>query len=95
MNIDAQQANLDLILRWMTLRFFDTNPSVLLKGLEYLQSLFSILIDNNYNMFDNEASSFLPYLILKVSNFLMWNWFYSDTLLNLQYNRGIVNMSLP
>lgn len=73
MNIDAQQANLDLILRWMTLRFFDTNPSVLLKGLEYLQSLFSILIDNNYNMFDNEASSFLPYLILKVSNFLMWN----------------------
>lgn len=69
MNIDAQQANLDLILRWMTLRFFDTNPSVLLKGLEYLQSLFSILIDNNYNMFDNEASSFLPYLILKVSNF--------------------------
>lgn len=95
MNIDAQQANLDLILRWMTLRFFDTNPSVLLKGLEYLQSLFSILIDNHYNMFDNEASSFLPYLILKVSNFLMWNRFYPDTLLNLQYNRGIVNMSLP
>lgn len=82
MNIDAQQANLDLILRWMTLRFFDTNPSVLLKGLEYLQSLFSILINNNYNMFDNEASSFLPYLILKVSNFLMRNRFYSETSTN-------------
>lgn len=66
MSADAQTANLDLILKWMTLRFFDTNPSVLLKGLEYLQTLFAILIDNRYNMLENEASSFLPYLILKV-----------------------------
>lgn len=66
MGAEGQTANLDLILKWMTLRFFDTNPSVLLKGLEYLQTLFNILIDNQYNMLENEASSFLPYLILKV-----------------------------
>ncbi|KAG8312018.1 hypothetical protein J6590_031481 [Homalodisca vitripennis] len=64
-NAEAQRANLDLILRWMTLRFFDTNPSVLLKGLEYLQTLFSILNTHKYNMLDTEAASFLPYLILK------------------------------
>lgn len=58
---------MDLILKWMTLRFFDTNPSVILKGLEYLQTVFTMLTDNNYTMLESEAASFVPYLILKVS----------------------------
>lgn len=70
-NLDAQKANLDLILKWMTLRFFDTNPSVLLKGLEYLQNVFSSLAEQSYHMTDSEASSFIPYLITKV-----WNFFF-------------------
>ncbi|KAL1129715.1 hypothetical protein AAG570_012659, partial [Ranatra chinensis] len=64
----ALMSNLDLILRWMTIRFFDTNPSVLLKGLEYLNSVFSTLIEEEYSMLDNEAASFFPYLILKVGD---------------------------
>ncbi|PSN31815.1 Mini spindles protein [Blattella germanica] len=67
-NGSATVANLDLILKWMTLRFFDTNPSVLLKGLEYLQTVFAMLIEEEYNMFENEASSFIPYLILKIGD---------------------------
>uniref|UniRef100_A0A1B6CWX2 TOG domain-containing protein n=1 Tax=Clastoptera arizonana TaxID=38151 RepID=A0A1B6CWX2_9HEMI len=67
-NSAALMANLDLILRWMTLRFFDTNPSVLLKGLEYLHIVFNVLIEDNYVMLENEASSFIPYLILKVGD---------------------------
>ncbi|PNF34799.1 Protein mini spindles [Cryptotermes secundus] len=67
-NGSATIANLDLILKWMTLRFFDTNPSVLLKGLEYLQTVFAMLIEEEYNMFENEASSFIPYLILKIGD---------------------------
>lgn len=59
-------SNLDLILKWLTLRFFDTNPSVLLKGLEYLQAVFNILIDDQYHMQEHEAASFIPYLIIKV-----------------------------
>lgn len=59
--------NLDLILKWMTLRFFDTNPSVLLKGLDYLQHIFDILIAQKYTLHDTEASSFVPYLVTKVS----------------------------
>lgn len=58
--------NLDLILKWMTLRFFDTNPSVLLKGLDYLQRIFDILIINKYIFHDTEIQSFVPYLVTKV-----------------------------
>nr|CAH0109138.1 unnamed protein product [Daphnia galeata] len=67
-NLESQKANLDLVLKWMTLRFFDTNPSVLLKGLEYLQSVFSMLAQEGYHMLDSEASSFIPYLITKVGD---------------------------
>ncbi|KAL4225289.1 Cytoskeleton associated protein 5 [Mactra antiquata] len=61
-----QLANLDLILKWFTLRFFDTNPSMLNKSLEYLQNLFKLLIDIDYNLHEIEAVSFVPYLVIKV-----------------------------
>ncbi len=35
-DFDALVSNLDLILKWTTLRFFETNTSVLLRTLEYL-----------------------------------------------------------
>lgn len=66
-NNTALICNLDLILKWMTLRFFDTNPSVLLKGLDYLQHIFDILIAQKYTLHDIEASSFVPYLVTKVN----------------------------
>lgn len=67
-NIEALRCNLDLILKWLTLRFFDTNPSVLLKGLEYLNNVFDVLTEQNYRLSDNEASSFIPYLLLKIGD---------------------------
>ncbi|XP_044594200.1 protein mini spindles isoform X1 [Cotesia glomerata] len=67
-NSKALTCNLDLILKWLTLRFFDTNPSVLLKGLDFLQAVFQILIEDQYHMLENEAASFLPYLILKIGD---------------------------
>ncbi|XP_033302559.1 protein mini spindles isoform X1 [Bombus bifarius] len=67
-NSKALVSNLDLILKWLTLRFFDTNPSVLLKGLEYLRMVFDLLIENQYHMLENEAASFIPYLIIKIGD---------------------------
>ncbi|XP_014206626.1 protein mini spindles isoform X2 [Copidosoma floridanum] len=67
-NSKALVCNLDLILKWLTLRFFDTNPSVLLKGLDYLQMVFNILIEDQYHMLENEAASFIPYLIIKIGD---------------------------
>ncbi|XP_043494004.1 protein mini spindles isoform X1 [Polistes fuscatus] len=67
-NSKALVSNLDLILKWLTLRFFDTNPSVLLKGLDYLQTVFNFLIEDQYHMLENEAASFIPYLIIKIGD---------------------------
>ncbi|XP_075694010.1 cytoskeleton-associated protein 5 isoform X2 [Rhinoderma darwinii] len=57
---------LDLILKWFTLRFFDTNTSVLMKVLEYLKLLFAMLSQEEYHFTELEATSFIPYLLLKV-----------------------------
>lgn len=57
---------LDLILKWFTLRFFDTNTSVLMKVLEYLKLLFAMLSQEEYHLTELEANSFIPYLLLKV-----------------------------
>ncbi|XP_013397900.1 cytoskeleton-associated protein 5-like, partial [Lingula anatina] len=65
---DATVANLDLILRWMTLRFFETNPTVHIKALEYLASVFSLLAEEDYHLLEFEAYAFVPYLILKVGD---------------------------
>lgn len=65
-NSKALVCNLDLILKWLSLRFYDTNPSVLIKGLEYLNLVFQSLVDMEYILGENEGSAFLPHLLLKV-----------------------------
>ncbi|CAM5137658.1 unnamed protein product [Eretmochelys imbricata] len=57
---------LDLILKWLTLRFFDTNTWVLTKSLEYLKMLFTLLSRERYQLTEHEATSFLPYLVMKM-----------------------------
>ena len=69
-DFEALFANLDLLLKWMTLRFFETNSSVNIKGLEYLTLLFTVLseCDDGYNLHEIEATSFIPYIITKIGN---------------------------
>ena len=66
MSPEGTKSNLDLILKWTTLRFFDTNPSVLIRILDYLACVFEVLRKENYNMPDVEASAFIPYLVVKL-----------------------------
>ena len=64
---EAAIGTVDLLLRWVTLRFFDTNTSVNLKCLEFLKTLFQLLVsEETYRMSDYEANAFLPYLVNKV-----------------------------
>jgi len=63
---EATLTNIDLILKWHTLRFFDTNTTVLMKQLEYLQALLSMAATERYHLHEFEAVSFIPYLINKV-----------------------------
>ncbi|KPU75563.1 uncharacterized protein Dana_GF11924, isoform G [Drosophila ananassae] len=67
-NSKALVCNLDLILKWLTLRFYDTNPSVLIKGLDYLVQVFQMLIDIEYILAENEGSCFVPHLLLKIGD---------------------------
>jgi len=72
-DLEALIGNLDLLLKWMTLRFFETNLSVIIKGLEYLVLVFQLLAERSSNsgdisLHDIEASSFIPFLILKIGN---------------------------
>lgn len=67
-NTQGQICNLDLILKWLSLRFYDTNPSVLLKGLDYLNFVFQTLRDTRYTLADNEGSSFIPHLLTKIGD---------------------------
>jgi len=69
-DVEALISNVDLILKWMTLRFFETNPSVNLKGLEYLTMVFNVLseCDDGYSLHEIEATSFIPYLVIKIGD---------------------------
>ncbi|KAJ6636203.1 Protein mini spindles [Pseudolycoriella hygida] len=67
-NSKALICNLDLILKWISLRFYDTNPSVLLKGLDYLTAVFQMLSESEYMMGENEGSCFLPHLLIKIGD---------------------------
>ncbi|KAI8882635.1 ARM repeat-containing protein [Backusella circina FSU 941] len=61
-------ANADLILKYLTIRFFDTNTSMLIKCLDITQNLISVLDDSGYHLSEYEAVSFLPFLINKVGD---------------------------
>ncbi|XP_062581374.1 cytoskeleton-associated protein 5-A-like [Saccostrea cucullata] len=65
---DETVGNLDLLLKWFTVRFLDTNPSMLNKALEYLRKVFTMLVDMDYSLHEYEACSFIPYLIIKVGD---------------------------
>lgn len=62
-------ANLDLVLKWIALRFFDTNPVVITKALELILIVFGICEQQHqYTLNDLEAGSFIPYLVGKVGD---------------------------
>ncbi|CAO3632931.1 unnamed protein product [Cunninghamella echinulata] len=61
-------ANTDLIFKYLTIRFFDTNTSMLLKCLDLTQHLVGILDEEGYHLTEYEAISFLPFLINKVGD---------------------------
>jgi cytoskeleton-associated protein 5 len=63
---DATISNLDLLLKWLTLRFFETNPTVIVKAIDYMQALFTMLASKQYLLIDFEANAFMPYFITKV-----------------------------
>jgi len=64
--LDNVKVVLDLILRWMTIRFNEKNTTVLTKCLNWLVLLFEQLNHSDYRMLSFEAYAFLPHLISKL-----------------------------
>ncbi|KAL3312259.1 Cytoskeleton associated protein 5, partial [Cichlidogyrus casuarinus] len=70
-SVDGFQAvlsNLDLILKWMVLRFFETNPVVLGKSLDLCKRIFYAMADQGIALAEIEAQSFMPYLVMKAGD---------------------------
>lgn len=67
-NEEAVLHNSDLIFKWIALRFFDTNPSVILKMFDLLLKIFDIMKDKKILLNEIEAQNFIPYLILKTGD---------------------------
>jgi len=69
-DFDAIDSSLDLILKWVTLRFFDTNPKIQLAAMSLLTSLFERMSQEDLGLPDFAASAFLPYLVLQAGKSL-------------------------
>uniref|UniRef100_A0A914YW63 TOG domain-containing protein n=1 Tax=Panagrolaimus superbus TaxID=310955 RepID=A0A914YW63_9BILA len=57
--------NCDLILKWASFRFFDTNPQSLNKTLEVCLAMLIEMETQNAKLFDTDVTSFVPYLLQK------------------------------
>ncbi|KAJ3335184.1 Microtubule-associated protein, microtubule dynamics during spindle orientation, partial [Kappamyces sp. JEL0680] len=61
-------ATCDLVLRYLTLRFFDTNTSIFIKSLEFLEHFITALDEGGYFLNEFEAASFLPFFVNKLGD---------------------------
>lgn len=59
----AAFASVDVLLKWVTLRYFDSNPTVQLKTMAFLHELFQEMSADGIELGDWEAAAFLPFLV--------------------------------
>ncbi|CAD6186294.1 unnamed protein product [Caenorhabditis auriculariae] len=64
----ALTSNSDLLLKWCTLRFFETNPAALVKVLELCRIVTTLIRDTSTPMTTEEMTAFVPYLLLKTGD---------------------------
>ncbi|KAJ3021312.1 Microtubule-associated protein, microtubule dynamics during spindle orientation [Thoreauomyces humboldtii] len=58
----------DLILKYITLRFFDTNTSMFLKCLDLIEHLLALLDHSGAQLSEYEAAAFLPFFVNKTGD---------------------------
>jgi hypothetical protein len=63
---DATVDNLDLILKWITLRLFDIDVNILSRTLEYLKKLISVLLISGNVLFSHFSHHIICILILRI-----------------------------
>lgn len=58
----------DLILKYLAIRLAETNTTVAIKCLEFLEHFVALLESENYILVENEAAAFLPHFIAKLGD---------------------------
>jgi cytoskeleton-associated protein 5 len=61
-------ANCDIVLKYLTIRFFDTNTTILIKCFDFLEHFLSILDEAAYSFNEYEASCFIPFFVQKLGD---------------------------
>jgi cytoskeleton-associated protein 5 len=61
-------SNCDLILKYLTIRFFESNTSILIKLLDLLEHFLSILDSAGYLLNEYEAHAFIPFFVNKLGD---------------------------
>lgn len=61
-------ANLDLILKYITIRLFDGNPTVLGRTFELLEQSLSVIDEANLRLTEQEALAFLSHLVQRAGD---------------------------
>ncbi|KJH44505.1 HEAT repeat protein [Dictyocaulus viviparus] len=64
-NPETLVKNSDLLLKWCTLRFYETNPAVLIKVLEFAKQVLVLVRSFDEPMSSEEMYAFMPHLLLK------------------------------
>lgn len=65
-NPQAIVNNVDLLMKWSTLRLFETNPAVHLKLLDFWISALQWMETNGEQLNEPEVNCFMPYILMKV-----------------------------
>jgi hypothetical protein len=60
--------HVDVILKYISLRFQDTNTTMLLKCLDIVEHLVQLLEDHGHNLSEYEANAFIPSLLQKTGD---------------------------
>ncbi|OAF69892.1 Cytoskeleton-associated protein 5 [Intoshia linei] len=59
---------IDLIVKWINVRWLDTNTTVTLRTLEFLELFVSKMIAESKNITDSDASNLIPGLLIKIGD---------------------------
>ena len=60
--------NFDVIVRWMTIKFYEKNPQVLLKTIELLDMILMSYQDQGLKLTEYETNSFLQHILNQIVN---------------------------
>jgi cytoskeleton-associated protein 5 len=63
---DALIDNLDIVFRWLTLRYFESDQTLLDKALELTKKMISSLLISGYHLSDYEANCIVPIFVSRI-----------------------------